>query len=120
MTREDRLQELNRLRQKHPERLIAIYRSVTDTPERDQLPRGLGFTGMIEAILEHDVATGEVQEELRQAVQIASPVTNCSVAVAQRRARMIELRAFCGGGAIVATGLLLAVLYLLLAQQIPA
>jgi hypothetical protein len=121
MTREDRRQELNVLRKKDPERLIATYRSATNTPERGQLPRGLGFTGMIEAILEHEVATGELHDEVQQVVPIASTATNCVVEAAERRrARMVEFKAFCGGGAMVFTGLLLAVLYLLLTQQILA
>jgi hypothetical protein len=121
MTREDRRQELNVLRQKNPQRLIAIYRLATNTPEKGQLPRGLGFTGMIDAILEHEVATGKVDDELQQVIRPASIATSCCVEVRQRRRScMVEFKAFCGGGAMVFVGLLLAILYLLLTQQLPA
>jgi len=114
MTYDDRQRELNVLRQKNPKRLIAIYRSATNTPEQVQLPRGLGFTGMIEAILEHEVTARESNEESQQAVEVANATPNCPVTVAQRGAHMVELRAVCGGGTIVIAGLLLAVLYLFL------
>jgi hypothetical protein len=37
----------------------------------------------------------------------------------RRRSRILEFRAFCSGGAMVFTGLLLAALYCLLTHQIP-
>jgi hypothetical protein len=94
---------------------------------------------MIEAILKHEVATGKgrdevatgkvqdevatgkAQDESQEVIQIVSATTNRLVAVPRRpAAHMIEFRAFCEGGAIVFTGLLLAVLYCLLTHQISA
>jgi len=118
MNREDRRRELNVLRQKNPQRLIATYRSATNTPRQDQLPRGLGFTGMIEAILEHEFASEKWHEPSQPVVDADSTAAARSVAAARWRARMTEIRAFCGGAAMVFTGLLLAVLYIALARQI--
>lgn len=129
-TCEDRTLELNSLRQKKPQRLIAIYRAATNTPEPQQLPRGLGFDGMIEAILKYElattteqldvaaakmqaeVATAKVQDESQNVTQIVSESANDFVVVPQSpRTHTTEFRAFCQGGAMVLTGLLLAVLY---------
>jgi hypothetical protein len=60
MTREDRAHELRQLRQSNPQRIIALYRAATGTPELGQLPAGVGFTSMIDAIVEHEVATGDI------------------------------------------------------------
>lgn len=122
MTREERTQRLNELRQENPRRLIATYRHATNTPEQSQLPRGVGFTRMIEAILEHEFPAKELHDELQQDVEIVSMNTN-RVVVAEyqrRRARMIEFRAFCGGGALVLAGLLLAALYCMVTHRLGA
>jgi len=118
---EDRTRQLHALRQRNPQRLIAAYRAATDRPEPLQLPRGLGFTGMIEAILQHEFATnteqdefaaGEVLDESQKITQVLGEPANNFVVLPQRPpAHMTEFRAFCQGGAMVLAGLLLAVLY---------
>jgi len=60
MTREDRAHELRQLRQTNPERIVALYRAATGTPDLGQLPAGVGFTSMIDAIVEHEVRAGEI------------------------------------------------------------
>jgi len=127
MTREVRREELNVLRQKNPQRLIATYRSATNTPEQDQLPRGMGFSGMIEAILEHEFSTGT---ELQQVAEVAHAPPHDSIsqritpasleAATHQRDRylVVEFRAFCSGAAIVCTGLVMAGLYLLLTRPL--
>jgi hypothetical protein len=63
MTREDRAHELRQLRQSNPQRIIALYRAATGTPELGQLPAGIGFTSMIDAIVEHEVSAGEIDSD---------------------------------------------------------
>ncbi len=63
MTREDRAQELRRLKQENPLRLIALYRQATGKDELGQLPLGVGFEAMIDAIVAYEVATGKIQDE---------------------------------------------------------
>ena len=148
MTREERAQELNAIRQTRPERLIATYRAATNTPQFDQLPRGLGFTGMIEAILDHefqveepgpleeqatcllpDQAPGSLQEQapcsLREVADASDYVcretTTASLESETQQipcASMVELRAFCSGAAMVFTGLFMAALYLLMTHRL--
>ena len=59
MTREDRAHELRELRLTNPSRIIALYRAATGKDELGQLPSGVGFTSMIDAILAHEEATGQ-------------------------------------------------------------
>src|SRR5262245_36817121 len=107
MTREVRRQELNVLRQKNPQRLIATYRSATNTPEQGQLPRGMGFTGMIDAILDHEFAMGTELQQVAHAPphdSISQRITPASLEAATHqchRCLMVEFRAFCSGVAIV-------------------
>jgi hypothetical protein len=148
MTREERARELNAIRQTRPERLIATYRAATNTPQFDQLPRGLGFTGMIEAILDHEFqveAPGTLEEpapclleepgpcmleepgpcSLREVADASDCVlreiaTACVEPATQRSpcASILELRAFCSGAAMVFTGLFMAALYLLMTNRL--
>jgi len=60
MTCEDRAHELRSLRQSNPQRIIALYRAATGKDELGQLPAGVGFTSMIEAIIAHEVATRQI------------------------------------------------------------
>src|SRR5262245_2104237 len=108
MTREERAQELNVIRKTYPERLIGIYRAATKTPYLDQLPRGLGFTGMIEAILDHEFARATLHDELQQVTHvpqqhlISQPITPASLQPATnwRHRCGMEFRAFCSGAAM--------------------
>ena len=59
MTREDRAHELRQLRQERPERLIALYRLTAGLPVVNQLPAGVSFASMIDAIIEHEAAAGK-------------------------------------------------------------
>ena len=58
MTRDERQQELLILKKENPHRLIALYRAATETPDLGQLPANMGFTGMIDAILKNEAASG--------------------------------------------------------------
>jgi len=127
MTREERTQKLNALRQENPQRLIATYRQATNIPEKSQLPRGVGFTRMIEAILEHEFAAEELHDEFQPEVEIISMNTNIIVSAARRsvreaakrrQARMAEFRKFCSGAVLVLTGLLLATVYCMVTHRI--
>jgi hypothetical protein len=60
MTREDLAHELQALRHTNPHKIIALYRAATGLPELGQLPSGIGFSGMIDAIIEHEVKVGNV------------------------------------------------------------
>jgi hypothetical protein len=60
MTREDRAHELQSLKATNPRRIIALYRAITGKDELGQLPEGVGFTAMIDAIIEHEVAGGVI------------------------------------------------------------
>jgi hypothetical protein len=115
MTREERAQFLSEIRQSDPVLLIATYRAATNTPPMDQLPRGLGFTGMIEAILACESVTGEYGK-LADTV----PLHPVSVVQPNRRTPWGELRAFCSGAALVCTGLLMAAVYFLVKGQLLA
>jgi hypothetical protein len=145
MTREQRAQQLNCIRQSDPKRLIATYRAATKMPAVDQLPRGLGFSGMIAAILEQEFDTEPARDEALQRTEgaaqatlwqqsAAPPVEFAATApreqvatlplkqAAQRRPLTLlgELAAFCSGAAMVATGLLMAALYFVMTQQMRA
>lgn len=61
MTREDRAHELQTLKASNPRRIIALYRAITGKDELGQLPEGVGFTSMIDAIIEYEVAAGIVE-----------------------------------------------------------
>ena len=54
MTREDRAHELRALRNSDPQRLIALYRAATGKDEFGQLPAGLSFASMVDAVLQHE------------------------------------------------------------------
>jgi len=56
LSREDRSEELRRIGKESPQRLIALYRDATGKDELGQLPAGLSFASMIEAILAHEMA----------------------------------------------------------------
>ena len=67
MTRNDRLNELRTLKSSRPERLLALYFNTKGQDESlCQLPSGIGFGGMIEAIIQHEIATGKIQGERPQ------------------------------------------------------
>jgi hypothetical protein len=127
MTREERAEELNAMRQTHPDQLIGAYRAATNTPRLDQLPRGLGFTGMIEAILKHEFEVDGSHCQLQEATYAPTHDANCQPIAIESfewdkrlsgRACMVEFRAFCSGAAMVFTGLLMAAIYLLMKHQI--
>jgi hypothetical protein len=129
MTREERAQQLNRIRQSDPKRLITTYRTATHMHAMDQLPRGLGFTGMIEAILESEYDAEEVHCELQKVADEPlqhfefQQIVAASVEQAPQPHRptlMGELRAFCSGVAMVGTGLLMAAHYFMVKHQISA
>jgi hypothetical protein len=147
MTREERVEELNRLRRSNPARLIGIYRAATNTPLLANLPRGLGFTGMIAAILDSEfrpetmhaesqastyvsldalVPESRVPETSPELVPEQSPesVPEPSPALLEpptpvrRWDHVAEFRAFSSGAAIVLTGLAMAAVYFILARHI--
>jgi hypothetical protein len=115
MPREERSRYLNTIRQTDPVQLIEIYRAATGTPPMDQLPRGLGFTGMIEAILASEFDAGP-SSKLSDTV----PLPAVSPAKPTRRTPHGEFKAFCSGAALVGTGLLMAALYFLVKDQLLA
>ena len=115
MPREDRSQYLSTIRQTDPVQLIEIYRAATKTPPMDQLPRGLGFTGMIEAILASEFDAGP-SGNLADTV----PLHPVSLAKPTPRTPPGELKAFCSGAALVGMGLLMAALYFLVKDQLLA
>jgi hypothetical protein len=117
MTREERVQYLNQIRQTDPERLIAIYRTATNTPLMDQLPRGLGFTGMIQAILESEYGGANARQQYSISLR-PTTVLRKQAAPQRRHTPMEELRAFCSGTALVCLGLLMAAFYFLVKDQI--
>lgn len=63
MTREDRAHELRDLSHSDPLRLIALYRAATGKDEFGQLPAGLSFASMIDAVIEHELKAESVQRE---------------------------------------------------------
>jgi hypothetical protein len=111
MNRDERSLYLNMIRQTDPELLIAIYRAATNTRLPAQLPRGLGFSGMIEAILQSEFAGGDAPVQYSFA---RMPATEpWSPAPPQRRRTTFdELTAFCSGAALVCMGLVMAAFYL--------
>jgi hypothetical protein len=135
MNRDQRTEELYELRLNHPARLIGLYRTATDTPLLDNLPRGLGFTGMIEAILDNEFPADSLPDaesqraalvslrdmSLRDTVPVGSclpsePVTLTSEPVTLKRRwnHAAEMRAFCSGATMVLTGLFMAAMYFVL------
>jgi hypothetical protein len=119
MTREERTQYLNQIRQTDPVQLIAIYRTATNTPLMDQLPRGLGFTGMIQAILENEFERAVVRQQY--SISLTPTTAFPKQAAPQRRhTPMEELRALCSGAALVCMGLLMAAFYFLVKDQLLA
>ena len=66
MTSEARRSELQALKAVRPERLVALYGNVLGVDLHGQLPSGIGFGGMIAAIIEHELATGQLQGADRQ------------------------------------------------------
>ena len=54
MIREDRAQELRKLR---PQQLIALYRAATGQDELGQLPNDVSLAAMIDAIIEQEQRT---------------------------------------------------------------
>ena len=54
MTRENRTHELRQLRNSDPQRIIALYRAATGNDELEQLPTGVSFASMIDAIVERE------------------------------------------------------------------
>ena len=126
MTREERAEELNRLRRLHPARLIGLYRSATNTPLLTNLPRGLGFTGMIAAILDSEFPPETLPEDIEDTQDyvplnelFSEPsLTRSEPPMPLRRCdRVAELKAFCSGAAIALTGLLMAAVYFILTRH---
>ena len=124
MNRDERAEELYELRLNHPARLIGLYRVATDTPSLDNLPRGLGFTGMIEAILDNEFPDGLQDAEsqatllsLRDTVPVGSYLPPEPAKPKPRWNHALEMRAFCSGATMVLTGLLMAALYFVLTGQ---
>lgn len=119
MTRAEREQELNQLRQADPERLVAAYRTATDTPVTENLPRGMGFPGMIAAILDREFASAEVRGEtgvVRDAAQFQLQSHRATTLPARPKHccdPRSEFTAFCSGAAMVSLGLLMAACYYL-------
>ena len=66
MTSEARRSELHAFKSSRPERLIALYGDALGVDLHGQLPSGIGFGGMIEAIIEYELATGQLQGAERQ------------------------------------------------------
>ena len=126
MTREERAEELTRLRQSNPARLITLYRAATDTPLLDNLPRGLGFTGMIAAILDSEFLPETLPEDTQDYVPLNELLSEPSAVRSEpptpvrRWDHVAEFRAFCSGAAIALTGLLMAAVYFILARHISA
>lgn len=127
MNREKRTEELYELRLNHPAHLIGLYRCATDTPLLDNLPRGLGFTGMIEAILDHEFPADGLHEaesqsaaliSLRDTVPVVSDPPSEPVTLKRRWNHAVEVRAFCSGATMVLTGLLMAAMYFVLTGQL--
>jgi hypothetical protein len=130
MTREVRAEELTRLRRTDPARLIGIYRVATNIGLLANLPRGLGFTGMIAAILDSEFPSEsmltDTQDFVPLDVLLSEPLLSGSGPALLERPtpvrrwnRVAEFRAFCSGGAIVLTGLLMAAGYLILVRHFP-
>jgi hypothetical protein len=132
MTREERAEELTRLRRTDPARLIGIYRAATNTALLANLPRGLGFTGMIAAILESEYPPESILTDTQDFVPLdvllsepllsepePGPALLDPPTPVRRWNRVAEFRAFCSGGAIVLTGLLMAAGYLILVRHFP-
>jgi len=138
MNRDQRAEELYELRLNHPVRLIELYRAATNTPLLDNLPRGLGFTGMIETILDNEFPTDSSQESdaesqrafhisLRDTVPIGSHLPSEPIGshlpsepetLKRRWNFALELREFCSGATMALTGLLMAGMYFVLTGQI--
>jgi hypothetical protein len=117
MTRDERARQLNRIRQTDPKRLIRVYRAATNT---DQLPRGLGFIGMIEAILQREFEAMTQEVTVTSGESISQRTTTASIEQAVQQRPFIfmgELTAFVTAEAMVATGLLMAVVYLFVTNQ---
>lgn len=119
MTRAEREQELNQLRQADPERLVAAYRTATDTPVTENLPRGMGFPGMIAAILDREFGSAEVGSDtpvVRDAAQFQLQSHRATTLPARPKHccdPRSEFTAFCSGAAMVSLGLLMAACYYL-------
>ena len=63
MSHELRRLQLRELRQTDPARLIAIYRQVANLNEISNLPPGVDFAGMIDAIIESETAAGKLSRD---------------------------------------------------------
>ena len=119
MTREQRDQELNEFRRTDPQRLIAVYRAATNTPLAENLPRGMGFPGMIAAILDREFGSTEVRSDTGVAWDAARfqvlnhRATTLPARPTQRCDPRGEFTAFCSGAAMVSLGLLMAAFYYL-------
>jgi hypothetical protein len=118
MTREQREQELNRIRQADPAGLVAAYREATNTPTTENLPRGMGFPGMIAVILEREFGSAKIQCDsgpVNNAVQQFRLTTHGGTTLPAPPARRCRLRdeitACCSGAALVCLGLLMAACY---------
>lgn len=61
MSRDDRAQELRRLRHENPHQLIALYRAATGKDELGQLPAGMSFSSMIDTIVESELKGGKLE-----------------------------------------------------------
>jgi hypothetical protein len=127
MNRNERTEELYELRLNQPARLIGLYRAATDTPLLDNLPRGLGFTGMIEAILEHEFPAdslhgAELPLDTHISLWDTVPVQNWPPSEPVQLKRCwnpaVEVRAFCSGATLVLTGLLMAAMYFVLTGRL--
>jgi hypothetical protein len=122
MIREEREQELNQWRQADPRRLVAAYRAATNTPLAENLPRGMGFSGMIAAILAREFGSGDVPGETGAASVAAGfqVLTHRATTLPVRPKRCCdawgEFTAFCSGAAMVSLGLLMAAFYYLAHQ----
>jgi hypothetical protein len=119
MTREERELELNEFRRTDPLRLVAAYRAATNTPLTENLPRGMGFPGMIAAILDREFASAEVHSEtgvVRDAARYQLQTHRATTLPARPRHccdPRREFTAFCSGAAMVSLGLLMAACYFL-------
>jgi hypothetical protein len=69
MTREWRERELQALKRSNPQRIVALYRGTTGTDELGQLPAGMGFTSVIDAIVMHEEKTGQFDYESPRAAE---------------------------------------------------
>ena len=66
MTRANRAEDLDALRACDPERLLQLYWAATNAPPTTQLPVGISFSKMIDAILAREMADGMIDNDHRK------------------------------------------------------